>query len=65
MKYDFDKVTDRRGTNSVKYDFAKEFGKPQDVLPLWVADMDFPTAPAITERLMKTVQHGKIGRAHV
>lgn len=61
MKYDFDKVTDRRGTNSVKYDFAKEFGKPQDVLPLWVADMDFPTAPAITERLMKTVQHGIYG----
>ena len=51
MKYDFDKVVDRHGTNCLKYDFAIERGKPADILPLWVADMDFQTAPAILERL--------------
>ena len=50
MEYDFNKVTDRRGTNCLKYDFAKERGKREDVLPLWVADMDFQTAPCILER---------------
>ena len=43
----FDEVVDRRGTDSLKYDFALERGKPQDVLPFWVADMDFRTAPGI------------------
>ena len=45
MKPDFDTPIDRRGTNSVKYDFARERGKPEEALPMWVADMDFP-APA-------------------
>ena len=57
MKYDFDKVVDRHGTNCLKYDFAIERGKPADILPLWVADMDFQTAPAILERLEETVKH--------
>lgn len=61
MKYDFDKVTDRRGTNCLKYDFARERGKPEDVLPLWVADMDFPAAPEILEKLQQTVSHGIFG----
>ena len=61
MTYDFDKITDRRGTNSLKYDFAKERGKPEDLLPLWVADMDFPTATPILERLTAAVQHGIFG----
>ena len=39
--FDFDKVTNRRGTNSLKWDVG------ENELPLWVADMDFPTAPAI------------------
>ena len=38
---DFDTVVDRRNTYSLKYDFAEKRGKPKDVLPLWVADMDF------------------------
>ena len=38
---DFDTVIDRTHTNSLKYDFAVQRGKPKDVLPLWVADMDF------------------------
>lgn len=61
MKYDFDKVTDRRGTNCLKYDFAAERGKPEGILPLWVADMDFPTAPEILERLQQAVSHGIFG----
>lgn len=60
-KYDFDTIVDRKGTNCLKYDFAAERGKPEDVLPLWVADMDFPTAPEILQRLQKTVSHGIFG----
>lgn len=61
MKYDFDKVIDRKGTNSLKYDFAYERGMREDVLPLWVADMDFQTAPCIKKRIEKTVQYGIFG----
>lgn len=61
MKYDFDTVVERRGTNSLKYDFAKERGMSEDVLPLWVADMDFQTAPEIRERLSRAVSHGIFG----
>ena len=61
MNFDFDRVTERKGTNSLKYDFAKERGKAEDVLPLWVADMDFPAAPCILERLDKAVKHGIFG----
>ncbi len=57
----FDKMTKRTGTGSLKYDFALERGKPADVLPLWVADMDFPTSSYVTEALEKQVQHGIFG----
>ncbi len=57
MKYDFDKVTDRRNSGSVKWDLVKKiFGSP-DVLPMWVADMDFPIAEPITEALRRRVKH--------
>lgn len=59
--YDFNKVTDRHGTNAIKYDLAVARGKPADVVSLWVADMDFPTAPAILEALHKKVNHGIFG----
>lgn len=61
MKYDFDKVTDRRNTNSLKYDFAAEYGKPKDILPLWVADMDFPTSEVIINQLQSDIQRGIFG----
>ncbi|MDF2539279.1 MAG: aminotransferase [Herbinix sp.] len=61
MKHNFDEIINRTGTNSIKYDFAIERGKPEDTLPLWVADMDFQTAPSVTEALMKAVQHGIFG----
>ena len=59
--HDFDKTTERKGTDCLKFDFASERGKPSDVLPLWVADMDFPTAPAVQEALMKAARHGIFG----
>ena len=60
-KYDFDTVVDRYGTNSLKYDFAEERGYPKDILPLWVADMDFVTAEPIVDSLRKTAEHGIFG----
>lgn len=61
MPVDFDTVPNRRGTNCFKYDFAREMGMPEDVLPLWVADMDLPTAPAVLERLHALAEHGIFG----
>lgn len=61
MPVDFDTVPNRRETNCFKYDFAREMGMPEDVLPLWVADMDFPTAPAVLERLHALAEHGIFG----
>jgi len=61
MKYDFDAVIDRRGTNSLKYDFALERGKPEGLLPLWVADMDFSAPPEVLSDLHKAVDHGIFG----
>ncbi len=60
MKYDFDSVTPRRGTLSYKWDSA-----PEGVLPMWVADMDFKTAPAIIEALRKRVDNGIFGYTRV
>lgn len=56
MQYNFDEVINRRGTNSVKWDLCAP-----DVLPMWVADMDFKTAPIITESLQKTISTGIYG----
>lgn len=61
MKYDFDEIVPRRGTNSYKWDSAKD----ADVLPMWVADMDFRTAPAVIEALQKRVAHGIFGYTRV
>lgn len=61
MKYDFDEQIERRGSDCLKYDFAVERGMPADILPLWVADMDFRTAPCITERIQKDAAFGIFG----
>ena len=58
---DFDTVIDRKGTRSLKYDFAVRRGKPENVLPLWVADMDFQTSSYITDALEDMVKHGVFG----
>ena len=57
MKYNFDERIDRRGTGCVKWDMAPD----KDVLPLWVADMDFRAAPAILEAVKKRAEHGVFG----
>ncbi|MBR4144622.1 MAG: pyridoxal phosphate-dependent aminotransferase [Lachnospiraceae bacterium] len=54
---DFDRVIDRRGTESLKYDFALRRGKPEDVLPLWVADMDFKTSSYVEDAVIERTRH--------
>lgn len=61
MSYNFDEIVDRKGSWSIKHDFAMERGKPEDLLPLWVADMDFKTAPEIIQELLQSVSHGIYG----
>ena len=61
MNSPWDEIIERRGTNSLKYDFAAQRGKPDDVLPLWVADMDFRTSPAVLSALKQAVEHGIFG----
>ena len=61
MKHDFDQIIPRRHTNSLKFDFAKERGKPDGLLPMWVADMDFQTPPAVREALAEKAAHGIFG----
>lgn len=57
MKYNFDEIIERRGTNSVKWDLAEN----KKVLPMWVADMDFKTAPAITKAISQKISEGIFG----
>lgn len=61
MEYDFSRPTERRGTDSYKWDSAPE----TDIIPLWVADMDFETFPGITETLQRRVAHGIFGYTRV
>lgn len=61
MEYDFSIPTDRRGTDSYKWDSAPE----ADIIPLWVADMDFETFPGITEALQRRVAHAIFGYTRV
>lgn len=61
MEYDFSRPTERRGTDSYKWDSAPE----TDIIPLWVADMDFETFPCITEALQRRVAHGIFGYTRV
>lgn len=61
MEYDFSRPTERRGTDSYKWDSAPE----ADIIPLWVADMDFETFPGITEALQRRVAHGIFGYTRV
>lgn len=64
-KYDFDKIIDRRNTDCLKYDFAIQRGRPADVLPFWVADMDFPIAREIQEALVERCQHAIFGYSEI
>lgn len=62
---DFDRVVDRKNTRCLKYDFAKRRGMPEDVLPLWVADMDFKTSSYVEEALVEEARHGIFGYSEV
>lgn len=60
-KFDFDKLTDRKGTGAIKYDGLTEIFGKSDLLPLWVADMDFETPPFIVDALKKRMEHPIFG----
>ncbi|MDY6915344.1 MAG: cystathionine beta-lyase, partial [Candidatus Cloacimonadota bacterium] len=61
MKYDFDNTPQRYNTNSIKWNCVLEkFGR-NDLLPLWVADMDFTIAPEIKEAIRKRNEHAIYG----
>ena len=62
---DFDTVIDRKNTRCLKYDFARRRGMPEDVLPLWVADMDFKTSSYIEDALVERVKEGIFGYSEV
>lgn len=61
MNYDFDRVIDRRGTNCVKYDLSEQIFGKEDVLPMWVADMDFPVAGFILDAIGERLNHPFLG----
>jgi cystathionine beta-lyase len=61
MSYNFDQIINRKNTHSYKWDQnEKLFGSP-DILPLWVADMDFESPPAVKQALLQRAQHGVYG----
>lgn len=62
---DFDRIIDRKNTRCLKYDFAVKRGMPEDVLPLWVADMDFETSSYIEDALIERVKEGIFGYSDV
>jgi len=61
MIYDFNTVHNRKNTNSLKHDCRRQFGKPEEVIPLWVADMDFMVPKPVEEALVKCARHGIFG----
>lgn len=62
---DFDEIINRKGTDCLKYDFAEKRGMPEDVLPLWVADMDFKTSSYVEDAVMERTKHGIFGYSEV
>ena len=63
MKYDFDRVVDRTNSDSAKWNVSAIFGR-NDIIPMWVADMDFPVPGPVTEALRKRVEHEIYGYAY-
>lgn len=60
-KYDFDKIVDRKGTSCLKYDFGMQRKGRTNLLPMWVADMDFPLPDEILADFHKRIDHGIFG----
>jgi cystathionine beta-lyase len=61
MKYDFDTIHDRKNTGSIKYDFSRKRARSKELLPMWVADMDFQLPPEVLKDIHETVSHGIFG----
>lgn len=61
--YDFDKVIDRHGTGSIKWEFQNSFGQQTGLLPFWIADTDFRTVPEVIEAIKKRCDQGVLGYA--
>lgn len=61
----FDQIIDRKNTRSLKYDFAASYGMPEDLLPLWVADMDFKTSSYVEDALIERAKEGVFGYSEV
>ena len=61
MKYSFDKIIDRESSGAIKYDARKQYFQKEDVIPMWIADMDFPCPPFIIEALQKRLEHPVLG----
>ncbi|MGB4705397.1 MAG: PatB family C-S lyase [Candidatus Saccharicenans sp.] len=64
-KYDFDTVLDRRNTCSLKWEFCEKVLGVPDVIPMWVADMDFPAPPEVVEAVVRRAQHGAYGYPYI
>mgnify|MGYP000009513331 FL=1 len=65
MNYNFDEIINRNGTDSVKWDGVEGRWGRNDLIPMWVADMDFRTAPPVVEALRKRAEHGIFGYVRV
>lgn len=61
MKWNFDDIIDRNGQHSIKWDYAKKLFENEDVLPMWVADMDFANPPTVVDELKKLVEQQILG----
>jgi cystathionine beta-lyase len=64
-KYDFNEIIDRKGTDCIKYDALKEHFGREDLIPLWIADMDFRTPDFIVDALKKRIEHPVFGYARL
>ena len=61
MKYDFDEIVPRKHTDCLKYDNVKEMFGTEEVLPMWIADMDFRTPAFIVDAIRKRLNHEVLG----
>lgn len=64
MKYNFDEEICREGTSCEKFDLRDEIFGRDDVIPLWVADMDFAAPPEVTEAIRKRAEHPVLGYSY-
>lgn len=61
MKYSFDKIIDRESSGAIKYDARNQYFQKEDVIPMWIADMDFPSPPFVIEALQNRLKHPLLG----